>query len=52
MITKFDGVVIDSGPTLISEIWAHEPGEKVSLTYERGGKESTVELTLGSRRGD
>ncbi|GAA2383486.1 hypothetical protein GCM10010420_01930 [Streptomyces glaucosporus] len=52
VITKFDDVVIDSGPTLISEIWTHKPGEKVSVTYERGGRENTVELTLGSRRGD
>ncbi|HZG04652.1 MAG TPA: trypsin-like peptidase domain-containing protein [Streptomyces sp.] len=52
VITEFDGVAIDSGPTLISEIWAHEPGEKVQLTYKRGGKEATAELTLGSRKGD
>ncbi|PJE96495.1 protease [Streptomyces carminius] len=52
VITKFDGVAIDSGPTLISEIWAHEPGEKVTLTYERDGKEAQTELTLGSRTGD
>ncbi|MEE1939645.1 trypsin-like peptidase domain-containing protein [Streptomyces sp. TRM 70361] len=52
VITKFDGVVIDSGPTLISEIWAHEPGEKVTLTYERDGREAQTELTLGSRTGD
>ncbi|MFH0249444.1 S1C family serine protease, partial [Streptomyces chitinivorans] len=52
VITKLDGVSIDSGPTLISEIWAHEPGEKVSITYLRGGKQNKAELTLGSREGD
>ncbi|MEU3601038.1 trypsin-like peptidase domain-containing protein [Streptomyces sp. NPDC006798] len=52
IITKFDDKPIDSGPTLISEIWNHKPGDKVTLTYERGGKESTVTLTLGSRTGD
>ncbi|WP_410537517.1 S1C family serine protease [Streptomyces sp. KL2] len=52
VITELDGVSIDSGPTLISEIWAHEPGEKVSITYTRGGRENEAELTLGSREGD
>ncbi|MFF1320064.1 S1C family serine protease [Streptomyces chartreusis] len=52
VITKLDDSVIDSGPTLIGEIWTHQPGDKVTITYERGGKTHTVELTLGSRTGD
>ncbi|MEU2155459.1 trypsin-like peptidase domain-containing protein [Streptomyces sp. NPDC019396] len=52
VITKFNGKPVDSGPTLISEIWNHKPGDKVSVTYERDGKESTVDLTLGERKGD
>jgi len=52
VITKIDDHVIDSGPTLIGEIWTHKPGDKVTITYERGGKNNTVELTLGSRQGD
>ncbi|GAA4657490.1 hypothetical protein GCM10023347_05330 [Streptomyces chumphonensis] len=52
VITKFDGAPIDSGPTLISEIWTHTPGEKVTLTYERDGKQNQIELTLGERVGD
>ncbi|MDQ0933939.1 S1C family serine protease [Streptomyces turgidiscabies] len=52
VITKLDDHVIDSGPTLIGEIWTHKPGDKVQITYERGGKAKTVELTLGSRVGD
>ncbi|MFI1533901.1 S1C family serine protease [Streptomyces anandii] len=52
VITKLDDRVIDSGPTLIGEIWTHKPGDKVSITYERGGKEHTTEVTLGSRVGD
>ncbi|MFD3732869.1 S1C family serine protease [Streptomyces sp. NPDC058632] len=52
VITKLDDRVIDSGPTLIGEIWTHKPGDEVTLTYERGGKEQTTELTLGSRVGD
>ncbi|MCS0635121.1 trypsin-like peptidase domain-containing protein [Streptomyces sp. LP05-1] len=52
VITKFGDRTIDSGPTLISEIWTHRPGDKVSLTFKRAGKESTVQVTLGQRKGD
>ncbi|WP_406415045.1 trypsin-like peptidase domain-containing protein [Streptomyces sp. NBC_01614] len=52
VITKLDDRVIDSGPTLIGEIWTHEPGDKVTITYERGSQSRTVDLTLGSRTGD
>ncbi|MFF7330590.1 trypsin-like peptidase domain-containing protein [Streptomyces sp. NPDC008150] len=52
VITKLDNHVIDSGPTLIGEIWTHQPGDKVKITYKRDGQEHTVDLTLGSREGD
>ncbi|QPP07579.1 PDZ domain-containing protein [Streptomyces bathyalis] len=52
VITKLDDTTIDSGPTLIGTIWTHKPGEKVEITYKRDGKESTTEVTLGSRKGD
>ncbi|MFJ5175297.1 S1C family serine protease [Streptomyces griseoviridis] len=52
VITKLDDHVIDSGPTLIGEIWTHKPGDKVTITYERGGKTHTVQLTLATRDGD
>ncbi|MET8447437.1 trypsin-like peptidase domain-containing protein [Streptomyces sp. NPDC005209] len=52
VITKLDDHVIDSGPTLIGEIWTHKPGDTVKITYERGGQDHTVDLTLGSRSGD
>jgi putative serine protease PepD len=52
VITKLDDRVIDSGPTLIGEIWTHKPGDKVEITYKRAGQEHTTEVTLGSRIGD
>ncbi|MFD9133560.1 trypsin-like peptidase domain-containing protein [Streptomyces bottropensis] len=52
VITKLDDHVIDSGPTLIGEIWTHLPGDKVTLTYTRDGKTRTAEVTLGEREGD
>ncbi|OIJ87506.1 protease [Streptomyces sp. MUSC 14] len=52
VITKLDDMVIDSGPTLIGDIWTHKPGDKVAITYKRGGQQHTVDLTLGARVGD
>ncbi|MFC7306041.1 S1C family serine protease [Streptomyces monticola] len=49
LITKLDDRPIDSGPTLISEIWTHKPGDTVQLTYKRGGDEHTVDVVLGSK---
>ncbi|MEV6259289.1 trypsin-like peptidase domain-containing protein [Streptomyces sp. NPDC051784] len=52
VITKFNDTVVESGPTLIGEIWTHKPGDKVTLTYKRDGRTATAELTLGERKGD
>ncbi|MBH1934777.1 trypsin-like peptidase domain-containing protein [Streptomyces sp. AV19] len=52
VIVKLDDAKIDSGPTLISEIWTHKPGTKVTVTYVRDGKQKTTEITLGERAGD
>ncbi|MFD4631691.1 S1C family serine protease [Streptomyces sp. NPDC058284] len=52
VITELDGMTIDSGPTLIGQIWTHKPGDSVKITYERDGKEHTVDVTLGQRKGD
>ncbi|MFE4826182.1 trypsin-like peptidase domain-containing protein [Streptomyces sp. NPDC056672] len=52
IITKFNDTPIDSGPTLIGQIWTHKPGDKVTLTYIRDGKESTAQVTLGERKGE
>ncbi len=52
LITKLDDAVIDSGPTLIGEIWNHKPGDTVKLTYQRDGKERTADVVLGERKGD
>ncbi|OEJ95488.1 S1C family serine protease [Streptomyces thermolilacinus] len=52
VITRFGNRIIDSGPTLISEIWTHQPGDTVTLTYKRGGQEKQTQVTLGERKGD
>jgi S1-C subfamily serine protease len=46
IITRVDNVRIDAGHPLLSAISAHLPGDKVSVTYLRDGKETTVDVTL------
>ncbi|GGY67554.1 S1C family serine protease [Streptomyces omiyaensis] len=52
VITGFGDHPIDSGPSLISEIWTHKPGDSVKITYERDGKAATTTVVLGERTGD
>ncbi|MEU7132190.1 trypsin-like peptidase domain-containing protein [Streptomyces sp. NPDC046261] len=48
VIRKVDGVPVHSGQELIVKIRSHRPGDTLTLTVERDGKERTVRLTLGS----
>jgi putative serine protease PepD len=52
VITKLDDTLVDSSPTLIAEIWQHEPGSKVQVTYTRDHTSHNTTLTLDSRAGD
>ncbi|BAU84684.1 serine protease [Streptomyces laurentii] len=51
-IVSFGGRPIDNGRTLIGEIWTHQPGDKVEITYKRDGKTATATVVLGARTGD
>jgi putative serine protease PepD len=48
VVTKVDDQVIDGSESLVATIRGHRPGDKVTLTYVRGGKTETVTATLGS----
>ncbi|MFJ9416018.1 trypsin-like peptidase domain-containing protein [Streptomyces sp. NPDC101227] len=48
VITKVDGAPVHSGEELIVKIRSHRPGDTLMLSLQRGGKERTVRLTLGS----
>ncbi|QLE73804.1 PDZ domain-containing protein [Streptomyces rectiverticillatus] len=48
VIKKVDGVAVHSGRELIVKIRSHRPGDRLTLTVERDGRERSVELTLGS----
>ncbi len=48
IITKVDNKKIDANHPLLSAISEHQPGDKVSVTYLRDGKEVTVSVTLAT----
>jgi putative serine protease PepD len=51
VITKVDASAIDSPDTLGGDIAGHQPGDKVTVTYERDGASHSVAVTLGARTG-
>ena len=48
VVTKIDDRVITDSDELVAAVRSYAPGEKVTLTVERGGAERTVTVTLGS----
>ncbi|TMR30066.1 S1C family serine protease, partial [Actinomadura geliboluensis] len=48
VITKVDGRPIEDATDLIAQIRSRAPGDRVTVTYERAGKEANVQLTLGA----
>ncbi|NCI46899.1 S1C family serine protease [Sediminibacterium soli] len=52
IVTKINGVTVFSGPELQEQVSRYKPGDKISLTFTRAGKENTVNLTLKNRAGN
>lgn len=52
IVTKINGVGVSSGPELQEQVTRYKPGDKISLTYTRGGKETTVPLVLKNKAGN
>ncbi|HTZ45857.1 MAG TPA: trypsin-like peptidase domain-containing protein [Jatrophihabitans sp.] len=48
LVTKVDDQQVTTADALIAAVRSHAPGEKVTITYVRGGKTSSVSVTLGS----
>ena len=46
IIIKFNGVPVNNPTELQEQVGKHRPGDRVNVTYNRNGKESTVALTL------
>ncbi len=49
IVTEVDGVAIEDGSQLIVAIRSHQPGDTVTLTYERGGDRRQVDVVLDSQ---
>ncbi|GAA4573956.1 trypsin-like peptidase domain-containing protein [Planotetraspora kaengkrachanensis] len=49
LVTKVNEKVVDSAETLVGEIRSSRPGDKVTITYSRNGKVSTVSITLAEQ---
>jgi Do/DeqQ family serine protease len=52
IITKIDGVMVDSPTELQEQVGKHRPGDKIMITFFRGGKENTYTLTLKNIAGN
>ncbi len=52
VIVKFDGVQVNSVPELQEQVGKHRPGDRASVTYIRGGKETTVPIVLKNSAGN
>jgi len=48
IVTRFDGLPITNKTDLTAQVRAHSAGEKTTISYVRGGKAYTVDVTLGS----
>ena len=50
-VTKLNGVKVNSGPELQEQVARYKPGDKITITYNRDGKENTVNLTMKNKVG-
>lgn len=51
-ITKINGVTVNSSPEMVEQVTYYKPGDKISVTYIRKGKEYTVNVTLKNKIGN
>jgi putative serine protease PepD len=49
LVTAIDGRSIQSSGEMVAAIRDHKPGEKVAVTVNRGGNQTTISATLGER---
>ena len=52
VIVEVNNVKVNSSPELQGMIARYRPGEEVTLTIDRAGKESTIKVTLNNRDGN
>jgi putative serine protease PepD len=49
LVTAVDGQAIQNAGEMVARIRGHKPGDKVTITVQRDGNETTVTATLGER---
>lgn len=52
IVTKINGVMINSGPELQDQVARYKPGDKITVSYTRDGKENNVSVTLKNKAGN
>ncbi len=52
VVTKINGVTVHSGPEMVEQVTRYKPGDKITVTYIRDGKENTASLTLKNKAGN
>lgn len=52
IVIKINNVKVSTGPEMVEQVTRYKPGDKVTVTYLRGGRESTTTLTLKNRAGN
>src|SRR4051812_9626126 len=52
IVTKINGIKVTSGPEMVEQVTRYKPGDKITVTYIRDGKENTASLTLKNRAGN
>jgi serine protease Do len=50
-ITKINGIQVNSGADMVGQIATYRPGDKITVTYVRDGKEATANLLLKNSAG-
>ncbi len=50
-ITKVNGVKVTTGGEMVEQVAGFKPGDKITVTYLRGGKEVNTNVTLKNRTG-
>ncbi len=48
-VTKINGVGVNSAPEMVEQIARYKPADKISITYTRDGKPSTVSVVLKNK---
>ncbi len=52
LITKLNGIPVNTGSELVGQIAIYRPGDKIKIAYKRNGAESEVLVTLMNNSGN